>query len=140
MRDVPRITATTEFSLVYDYVMCGHEGSEGKERFIGMDREELEAALVTASVKEFSAEKVKARKILRAYCPKHEIVKLVEGEVCVVATENGSEEQRIKRKLGIAAEEVSPEYIEPLMLGMVATAGRSVRQIEDMICGENLSE
>lgn len=136
MQDVPRITANTDFSLTYYYAMCGHEEKEGKERFIGMDKEELENELANASVKEFSAETVKVRKDLRGYCPRHEIVKLIDGQVCVVGTESGSEEQRIKRRLGITEEQIAPDYLEPLNRGMVATLGRSVRQIADMICGE----
>ncbi len=134
MQDVPRITVKTDFSLICHYAMCGHEETEGKERFIGMSREELENEIANASVKEFSVEKVRVRKNLRAYCPRHEIVRLVEGEVCVVGTVKGSEEQRIRRRLGISEEQVDPSYLEPLKQGMVATLGRNVRQITDVIC------
>ena len=133
--EIPRITLKTDFVLTYHYAMCGHEETEDKDRFIGMNRDELEEALVNGSVGEFSAEKVSARKLLRAYCPRNEIVRLEDGAVCDVSMVKGSCDQRIKRELGISEDRVDPDYIELLKKGMVATLGRSVQQIADMICG-----
>ena len=68
-----RITKNTSVEAKICYRMCSHSVND-KRSFAGMTREGFGKAF-GGRVKEFSAEKVRAEKVIDSYCPKHVILK-----------------------------------------------------------------
>lgn len=79
---------TTQVEWISAFSACGHECVESDtESAVGMTLEELKSTYADYEVRMFTTAKVKLKRELMGYCPKHYVLLLDHGTVCVKRTD-----------------------------------------------------
>ena len=82
------ILNTTEVEWISAFTACGHECVEkDSESAVGMTLAELKDTYTDYEVRLFTASKVKLKREIEGYCPKHYLLMLENSRVCVKRTD-----------------------------------------------------
>ena len=138
--DNVRVSESAVVRWEYDYEMCSHTivvETPVDDDMAGLTFSQFQQAYPDVRIISFDADEVVLRRTFACYCPDHYMLKEYKGELAILRTEEGSDEQRVYRLIHLDFSSIEAGERAVLSVGRVFDSIDDAEAYIDGISGKS---